>query len=174
MTWNGGGVGAAESKRADHGQKLILEVINKHFTVGKKIPSVYLRIFSDGTAECHTEKFTGKEKDLTKTKVLSAEEFEKLKAAINEPELLDVKKRYELMHFVVDSWMEWDIKVQHHSSVQRIRVASFSPSSARKRNQPYPNALVELGCSILKIRDDVYGDTQTYSEADCTDSPSVH
>jgi hypothetical protein len=43
--------------------------MNRHFTVGKKIPSLYLRVFSDGTAECHTEKFW-EEADVTKTKVL--------------------------------------------------------------------------------------------------------
>ncbi len=171
MTWSEGGIGAAESNGADHGRKLILEVINRHFTMGKKIPSAYLRVFSDGTAECHTEKFTGKEKNLTKTKVLGAGEFEQLKEVISDPEMLDVEKRYERMHFVVDSWMEWDIKVQHQGGVQRIQVASFSPTSARERNQPYPNALVRLGCSILKIRNGVYGDVDIRSISDC---PNIH
>jgi hypothetical protein len=154
------------------GQKIIIEVINRHFTVGKRIPSVYLRVFSDGTAECHTEKFWD-EADVTKTKVLGAMELEKLRAVINEPHLLDVKPRYELMHFVVDSWMEWDIKIQHPGSMQKIRVVSFSPDSARERSQPYPDALVKLGCSILKIRNDVYGDARTYSKTDCPDFPSI-
>jgi len=147
-------------------------VINKHFTVGKKIPSVYLIVFSDGTAVCHTEKFWD-EADVTKTKALSAEELGKLKAVISEPKLLDVKKRYELMHFVIDSWMEWDIKLQHPGSVQRIQVVSFSPDSARERNQPYPDALVNLGCSILRIRNDVYGDARSYNMVDCPDFPSI-
>jgi hypothetical protein len=78
------------------------------------------------------------------------------------------------MHFVVDSWMEWDIKLQHPGSVQRIRVASFSPDSARERNQLYPDALIKLGCSILKIRNDVYGDARPHSKTDCPDFPSIH
>jgi len=39
--------------------KLILEVVNRHFTMGRKIRSMYLRVYSDGTAECHTVKYTG-------------------------------------------------------------------------------------------------------------------
>jgi hypothetical protein len=60
--------------------------------LGKKIPSLYLRVFSDGTAECHTEKFW-EEADVTKTKVLGPGELEELKAIVNRPNLLDVEKR---------------------------------------------------------------------------------
>jgi len=48
-------------------RKLVLEVINRHFTVGKKVPSIYLRVFSDGTAECHTEGYSN-ESDVVKEK----------------------------------------------------------------------------------------------------------
>lgn len=37
--------------------ELILEVINKHFTVGRKIPSVYLRVYANGVVECHSVKY---------------------------------------------------------------------------------------------------------------------
>jgi|HubBroStandDraft_4_1064222.scaffolds.fasta_scaffold00880_1 hypothetical protein len=36
---------ASENRKAGRGQKVILEVMNYHFTVGKKIPSVYVRVF---------------------------------------------------------------------------------------------------------------------------------
>jgi hypothetical protein len=162
-----------EGERPEPGQAIILDVTNVHFTMGKKIPSVYLRVSSNGTAECHTEKYTGKEKDITKSKALDSKEFEILNALINEPEMLNVKKRYELMHSVVDSWMEWDIKLQHASSVQKIQIASFSPSSARERNEPYPEALTALGCSILEIRNEVYGNENAHN-VDCATRPSMH
>ena len=173
MTSSRGETWPSANSKAERGHKIILEVMNRHFTMGKKIPSLYVRVFSDGTAECHTEKYN-KEKDVAKMKVLSVDEFERLKAAMNEPDLLNVKEKYGLMHFVVDSWMEWDIAVQHASGVQRIKVASFSPASAREKLQPYPDALVKLGCSILEIRDDVYGDARPYLQYDCPDSASFH
>ncbi len=37
--------------------KVILEVINRHFTVGRRISSLDLRVYSDETVECHTEKY---------------------------------------------------------------------------------------------------------------------
>jgi hypothetical protein len=165
---------SSNGNKAGQGQELILEVVNRHFTMGKKISSVYVRVFSDGTTECRTEEFTGEETDVIRKNVLGADDFEKLKAELNEPELLDVKKKYGLMYAVIDSWMEWDITVQHPGSVQRIQVASFSPEAARERKQRYPDALLKLGCSILKIRGDVYGDVSAHSKADCTDSPSIH
>jgi len=169
-----GKIDSSRDGKVEQSRKIILEVMNRHFTMGQRIPSIYLRVFSDGTAECHTQKYSRSDKDVTKTKVLSAETLEKLQAVLNDPDLLQVKKRYELMRGVVDSWMEWDITVQHPGTEESIQIANFSPSSAREKKQPYPDALVKLGCSILKIRGDVYGDADSGYEADCPDTPSNH
>jgi hypothetical protein len=131
--------------------------MNRYFTVGEKIPSIYLRVFSDGSAECHAEKFWD-EADTVKKKVLSHEDFEQLRGLVGQPELLSVKPRYELMESVIDSWMEWTINVPYGRNVQRIEVANFSPVAAKERGEPYPDVLEKLGCSISKARSDVYGD----------------
>lgn len=162
-------VAAATAVKPGPSAKVILEVINRHFTVGKKIPSVYLRVFSDGSAECHAEKYWD-EPDSVKKKALSHEDFEQLKALLGQPELLSVKPRYELVAPVIDSWMEWTIKVPHGRSVQQIKVANLDPAAAKERKEPYPEVLVKLGCSIWKIRSDVYADEVAagkVSRADC-------
>jgi hypothetical protein len=148
---------AANAVKSGPSSKVILEVMNRHFTVGKKIPSIYLRVFSDGSAECHAEKYWD-EPDTVKKKALSHEDFEQLKALVGEPELLSVRPRYELMDQVIDSWMEWTIKVPHSRNVQKIEVANFAPAAAKEHKEPYPDVLVKLGCSIWKARRDVYGD----------------
>ena len=96
---------AANALTIGPSSRVILEVINRHFTVGKKIRSVYARVFSDGTAECHTEKYWD-EPDDVKRKVLAPDDFERLKALLKQPALLSVKPQYELMAPVIDSWME--------------------------------------------------------------------
>src|SRR5947207_5625034 len=96
---------AANALKSGLSSKVILEVINRHFTVGKRIRSVYLRVFSNGTAECHTEKYWD-EPDIVKKKVLAPEDFEALRTLLAQPELLSVKHRYERMYPVIDSWME--------------------------------------------------------------------
>jgi hypothetical protein len=152
----------------DSSGQVILEVINRHFTVGQKIPSLYLRIFSDRTVECHPLSYTGKEADAANKKYLRPEGFKRIKALIDKPELLKVKKRYELTHPVFDSWMEWDIKIQHPDGVQEISVANFSPGSTRGPSQPYPDALVMLGCSISKLRDELCGNEPEYRRYNCS------
>lgn len=139
--------------------KLILEVINRHFTVGRKIRSVYLRVYSDGTAECHTEKYWD-EPDIVKHKTLDAGELQRLQAVLDNPELPHASEKYGLMAPVLDSWMEWNIRVPHGWHAQKIKVLNFSPASARNKNQAYPSAVLKLGCSIWKLRNEVYGDAQ--------------
>jgi len=152
---------------------LILEVINRHFTVGEKIPSTYLKVYSDGTAECHAPKYWD-EPDVAKTKSLPIEEFNQLKALLEQPDLLNVKHRYERMYTVMDSWMEWTIKIDHPSGEQSFEVSGFSPSSAKASNQPYPEALTKLGCSIQKIRSEVFGYEPHRAEADCDSNQEAH
>jgi hypothetical protein len=147
--------------------QVMLEVINRHFIVGKKIPSVYLRVFSDHTVECQLQNIYGEGTDIVRKKVLTPKEFEGTKALVDQPELPSVKKRYELTHSVFDSWMEWDIRIQHRGYVQDITIADFSPSSERGSTQPYPDALVMLGCSISKLRDEVCGDERNYRRSNC-------
>jgi hypothetical protein len=163
---------AANAVKPGPSPKVILEVINRHFTVGKKIPSIYLRVFSDGSAECHAEKYWD-EPDTVKKKALSHEDFEQLKALVGQPELLSVRPRYELMDQVIDSWMEWTIKVPHGRNVQKIEVANFAPAEARERKEPYPDVLVKLGCSIWKIRSNVYADEVAAGKANRADCNAI-
>jgi hypothetical protein len=149
---------AAFGQQSSSSRRVILEVVNKHFTVGRQIPSVYLRVYSDGTLECHTEKFWD-EADVVKHKTLGPEELRALQAVLDNPELLRADEKYGLMAPVIDSWMEWDIRAHDWRSV-KIRVLNFSPASARQKNEPYPPAVLRLGCSIWKLRNEVYGDAQ--------------
>jgi hypothetical protein len=165
-------VAAATVVKAGPSSKIILEVINRHFTVGKKIRSVYLRVFSDGSAECHAEKYWD-EPDTVKRKALSHEDLAQLKALVEQPELLTVKPRYKLMAPVIDSWMEWTIKVPHGRRVQQIEVANFDPAAAKERNERYPEVLVKLGCSIWKMRSDVYADEVAAGKASRADCDAI-
>jgi len=137
---------------------IVLEVINTHFTVGREYKSVYLRVFSDRVAECHYVRYGMEgEADKEKTKLLSPSDFKRLRSVLENPELASVNDKYGLMHWVVDSWMTWDIDVHRETDIQKIEIVSFSPSSARERGQPYPDAVLKLGCAIWQLRREVYG-----------------
>jgi hypothetical protein len=144
----------------------VLEVINKHCRVGEKIPSIYLKVFSDRIAECHTLAYSGREREVAKKKTLPAGEFERLMAVLDAPELLNVKSRYESTRMIIDSWMEWDVSIQRPGHAQKIEVVNFSPSWFGMA-QPYPDALLHLGCSVWKIRDQIYGTEPGHSDPKC-------
>src|SRR2546423_5758860 len=58
--------------------KVVLQVVNRHFTVGKQIPSDYLKVFSDGSVECHAVKSDEHDKDDIRKAQLSKDEFMKV------------------------------------------------------------------------------------------------
>ena len=154
------------SGESDNSTTPVLDVINTHFSVGEKLPSVYLRVFPDRTAECHTLAYSGHERKVTKRKTLAPEEFERLTELLNDPGLSSVKSRYESPGIIVDSWMQWDIKIQHADNAQKIEVVNFSPAWIGLA-QPYPDSLLQLGCAIWTIRDDVFGDEPGHRDAKC-------
>ena len=94
--------------------------------------------------------------------------YDELKALLEDKDLLAVNHRYELMHPVFDSWMEWEIKVEHPTGEQTPEVSGFSPRSAIERGHPYPKVLTRLGCSIWKLRRDVNGDVPGWLEGSQT------
>jgi hypothetical protein len=136
---------------------VIVEVTNSYFTMGRIISGVYLKVLGDRTVECHTLRITGKELDIVKKRQLSQDEFRELLALVNESELLSARERYGPMRVVVDSWMEWDILIPRTAGAKEIAIADFSPTRLGVGG-PYPDAVVKLGCSISRLRDEVYGD----------------
>jgi hypothetical protein len=144
---------------------VIVEVMNYHFTMGRKIPSVFLKVLSDGTVECHSLRSAGPEANVVKTKVLTPDEFHEVKEVIDQSKLLHAERRYELTHPVIDSWMEWHIRIPRAEGEQDIAIAAFA--STPLRDDPYPIAVVRLGCTISKLRDEVYGDEPQYRRSEC-------
>jgi hypothetical protein len=97
-------------------------------------------------------------------------------SAIDNPELFYAGEKYRLMAPVIDSWMQRDISAPNQGRTVKIKVLNFSPASARQKGQPYPLAVLKLGCSIWKIRNEVYGDAQYggapfYNVDDCKGGP---
>jgi hypothetical protein len=144
---------------------VILEVVNYHFTIGRKIPSVFLKVLSDGTVECQSLKGAGTEGNVVRTKALTPDEFQKVKKVIDQSKLLDAKEKYELTHPVIDSWMEWHIKIPRTDGEQDIAIAAFASSPLREGS--YPIAVVRLGCTISKLREEAYGDEPDYRRGEC-------
>jgi len=144
------------------GAEIILEVIATHTTMEREDKYVYLRVFSDRTAECQASKHSDVEnKELPAVKnTLTQDDFIRLKSMVSDPKLSTLGPKYETRYAIVDSSTEWTIKIQRAAGEpQIIRVLEFSPGLAKTMKHPYPGALVTLGCTIEKLRTDVSGES---------------
>jgi len=145
------------------GKDIVLEVIATHNTLASEDRYVYLRVFSDGTAEWQSSKHSNSQKTelLAFKKTLTQDEFMRIKSVVSEPKLAAVGPKYETRYAIVDTSTEWTIKIQRPGRPQIIQVLEFSPGLARTMKHPYPSALVKLGCNIEKTRADVSGESNT-------------
>jgi hypothetical protein len=145
------------------GREIVLEVIATHNTLASEDRYVYLRVFSDGTAEWQSSNYSNSQKTelLAAKKTLTQDEFMRIKSVVSEPKLAAVGPKYETRYAIVDTFTEWTIKIQRPGRLQIIQVLEFSPGLARTMKHPYPNALVKLGCNIEKTRADVSGESHT-------------
>src|SRR6266481_8003105 len=120
---------AAPSPGAD----TILDVIATHSTMASEERYVYLRVFSDGTAEYQSSKHSdGVQNDLPVIrKTLRQDEFKRIRSILSEPRLAAVGPEYATRYAIVDSWTEWTVKIQRSGQTQSIQVLEFSPGLAR-------------------------------------------
>lgn len=142
----------------------IIEVIATHTTPQTEHRYMYLRVFSDGTAECQLSAPTdakNKEPAILR-KTLTKDEFTRIKSAAYEPALANVGSKYETKYAIVDSWTEWKIELHRSGQTQTIQVLEFSPGLAETMKHPYPDALVKLGCTLKKTRAAVSGEPPSH------------
>ena len=148
------------ARSASHGPSALLEVIATHTTTTSEDTYVYLRVFSDRTAEFQPRHGNSEKQELPAIKkTLTRDEFIPIKSAVSEPKLATVGPKYETRYAIVDTWTEWTIKIQRQGQPQIIQVLEFSPGLASTMKHPYPDALVKLGCNIEKLRADVSGES---------------
>jgi hypothetical protein len=122
---------------------------------------VYLRVCSDGTAEFQssTPSNSDKAEAVSVRKTLNQDDFLRIKSAASDPKLTAVGPEYGTRYVIMDNSTQWTITVQRPRKPKIINVWEFSPDFAKTLKRPYPDALVNLGCNIQKIRADVSGES---------------
>jgi hypothetical protein len=98
-----------------------------------------------------------KARKIGKRRSWASADYDNLKRILDGPELLRVNEKYGLVGWVIDSWMTWGISISHPESIQHISVDNFARGAALTPDKPYPAPLTRLGCTILKLRREVYG-----------------
>jgi hypothetical protein len=139
---------------------VILEVTATHTTTASNDTYIYLRVWSDRTAEFQALKDRNSEKKdfpIIK-KSLAQDEFMQVKSLLSDPKLARVGPRYETRYAIVDTSTEWVIKIPRPGRPQIIQILEFSPGLARTMKHPYPDALVKLGCGVQNLRAELSGE----------------
>jgi len=127
---------------------------------------LYLRVFSDRTAECQSSFQVRKDESnvrLTYTKIFTQEEFKRLRTLIDKPELAKIKSKYD--GFTIDFSVEWQIKLAHRGEIRETDV--FQPSFDSADKDDYPLVLAELGCTVQKLRYDMSGESSVFVDGNC-------
>jgi hypothetical protein len=140
--------------------EVILEVNATYRSMESDYGYLYLRVFSDSTAEYQPRHAVagGSGGLVTLTKKLAQDDFENLESVLHDRSLAKLSGPYESQFAILDSWTEWEIKMQNRGQPRAITVLEFSPGLAKAVKHPYPGALVKLGCTLGKLRSDVSGE----------------
>ena len=136
----------------------ILEVFATHTSFEGDHRYVFVRVFTDGVAECESSKPSDPEHTMRK-RLLTKDEYAKIKSVVDEPKVAKLGPRYETWYGVVDTSTEWRIEIRRTGQTQVIQILNFSPGLTKIMKHPYPNGLVKLGCNVEKLRANVIGES---------------
>lgn len=151
---------------------VILEVAAHDFDIAWQQEYLYLKVMSDGTAECQTVKrksgdmrFESADVDSV-TRSLPQSELQRLKNLLARPDIARLEKTYsQRIAMMLDAGTVWDIQIPQTNRTQKIHVVAFAPDAAKARERPYPTGLLSLGCTIERLRRATIGKSSD-SEAD--------
>ncbi len=139
-----------------HGQ--ILEVILKTYDVSRIETLVYLRVFSDGSAEAHPMREVDFRTLALKHAQISPNDLAKLREILNPSNTRGLEPKYEQYWGNKDSGSEWRVTIGQGESMKIVLLENFQPFWARSKKKPYPAEIEKLGCIVWKLRTEVTGE----------------
>jgi hypothetical protein len=136
-------------------RKLLLDVVRKSWSVERKEALVYLRVYTDGTAESHPmRKVDFRNIQLLKKQVPQLE-LTSLRDLLDDPATVRLAKKYDSYWGNKDFGYEYDITIPRSGENQLLVLVNFQPFLARKEDKPYPKQLERLSCFIWRLRSQV-------------------
>jgi hypothetical protein len=137
---------------------LLVEVILKTYGVSRTEALVYLRVFSDGSAEAHSMRDVDFRSLALKRVQISPSELTTLREFLSSSKVQHLDPKYERYWGNIDFGYEWQITVAANDQRKSIVLENFQPFLARTKKKPYPAELEKLGCLIWDLRTEVTGE----------------
>jgi hypothetical protein len=139
-------------------KNLLLEVILTTYDVSRTETLVYLRIFSDGSAEAHPMRDVDFRTLALKRAQISPSELANLRDFLSSPKVQHLDPEYRRFWGNIDFGRTWQITIAQGDSQKSIVLENFEPFFARTRKKPYPAEVEKLGCLIWESRTKVTGE----------------
>jgi hypothetical protein len=136
----------------DSGKTKVLEVVSTTYDISRVETLVYLRVFSDGSAEAHpTKKIDFRNLDLEHAQLPSSD-IASLREFLAPARTEKWDDKYERFWGGKDFGSAWEIVVGQGKEKKTITLVNFQPFLARQQKKPYPADIEKLGCTIWQLR----------------------
>jgi hypothetical protein len=136
----------------------MFEVILKTYDVTRTETLVYLRVFSDGSAEAHPMREVDFRTLALKQAQISPNDLAKLREILNPSNTQRLEPKYEQSWGNKDFGSEWRVTIGQGESKKTVVLENFQPFLARSKKKPYPEEIEKLGCIVWKLRTEVTGE----------------
>ncbi len=136
----------------------VLEVVLTTHDVSRTETLIYLRVFSDGSAEAHPTRRVDFRNLVLKQAQIPSPEVVKLQEFLSPVRMQSWDSKYERFWGNKDFGTEWAITVGHGTEKKEIMLVNFQPFLAREKKKPYPTDIEKLGCTIWELRAEVIGE----------------
>jgi hypothetical protein len=137
---------------------VLLEVILTTYDVSRTETLVYLRVFSNGSAEAHPMREVDFRTLTLKTTSIAPSEVATLREFLDSPKVQHLDAKYERYWGNIDFGQTWQVTILQAGSQKSIVLENFQPFLARAKKKPYPNELERLGCLVWRLRTKVTGE----------------
>jgi hypothetical protein len=137
---------------------LLLDVILTTYDVSRTETLVYLRVFSNGSAEAHPMREVDFRTLTLKTASIPPSDLVSLSEFLSSSKVQHLGSKYERYWGNIDFGETWQITIAQGGSQKSIVLENFQPFLARTKKKPYPAELEKLGCRIWELRTKVTGE----------------
>jgi hypothetical protein len=144
---------AQESQRTP-----LLEVILTNYDTARTETLVYLRVFSDGSAEAHPMREIDFRTLALKKARLSSNDLSTLRELLGSSQVQQLDPEYSRYWGNKDFGHKWQIMIAQGDKTKSIVLENFEPFLARTKKKPYPVAIEKLGCRVWELRTKVTGE----------------
>jgi len=137
---------------------LLLEVIQTTYDVTRKETLIYLRVYTDGTAEAHPMRDVDFRTLALKKIQIAPSEFANLRDFLRSPKVQNLDPEYRRFWGNKDFGQTWQVTIAQGDGEKSILLVNFQPFLARTRKKPYPVEVEKLGCIVWELRAKVIGE----------------